>query len=69
MKEYSGFSRNFDDKQDASVFAKITLFIICYSLSVCTALTSSRSASGSPCDLESASRTCLSFPTYHISLS
>lgn len=48
MKEYSGFSRNFDDKQDASVFAKITLFIICYSLSVCTALTSSRSASGSP---------------------
>lgn len=38
MKEYSGFTRNFDDKKDASVFAKIILSIRCYSLSDYTAL-------------------------------
>lgn len=44
----SGFTRDFDDKWDASVFALIILSIICYSLPVYTALTSSMSASGSP---------------------
>lgn len=53
VKEYSGFTRNFNDKKDASVFAKIILSIVCYSLSVYTALTSSRSASAIHCDFRS----------------
>ena len=59
MKEHSGFARNFDDKQESHMFAKIIGSVIRYPLSAYTALTSSRS------DLGSVSRTCLSCPTYY----
>lgn len=33
MKEYTGFLRNFHHKEEATMFAKIILYIKCYQLS------------------------------------
>lgn len=53
MKEYTGFIGNFHHKQEASMFAKIILYIKVINYLVYTALMSLRCASGTPRGLDS----------------